>query len=261
MRSRSSTQSTLSEHTFDEWNEYMFTGANLNRLTRFVIEDSARITKRKERKQRKPKVNTAAAAPKEEWFSPRGRDQLFWCFYVAVEGIGKYNMIGHHKFQEEKDYKINTVAKLRDIKDTMKSKKISLNAAENELVNAPEIGATTIRALSALHGVPVIYKIGNAFYNFSVESDKPTILIVKVDKNHKLYLGDAKILCDKIVNGCFEIDPKKPMRGISTFTLGDLQQICLKLDIETKTDAGKPKLKRVLYDEIIVKLGKLHEPV
>ena len=261
MRSRSSTQSTLSEHTFDEWNEYMFTTSNLNRLTRFVIEDSTRITKRKERKNRKPKVNTATAAPKEEWFSPRGRDQLFWCFYVAVEGIGKYNMIGHHKFQEEKDYKINTVAKLRGIKDILKSKKISLNAAENELVNTPEVGATSIRAMSALQQIPIIYKIGNAFYNFSIETDKPPILIEKVDKNHKLYLGDASALCDKIIKGCFEIDPKKPMRGISTFTLGELQQICFKLDIETQNEAGKPKLKRVLYDEIIVKLGKLHEPV
>lgn len=250
----------LSEHTFDEWNEYMFTSANLIRQTRFINEDSTRITKRKEQKNRKPKVNTAAA-PKEEWFSTRGRDQLFWCFYVAIEGIVKYNMIGPHKFQEEKDYKINTVAKLRGIKDTLKSKKISLNAAENELVNAPEVGATSIRALSVLCQISVIYKIGNAFYNFSVDTDKPTILIEKLDKNHKLYLGDASTLCDKIINGCFEIDPKKPMRGITTFTLGDLQQICMKLDIETQNESGKPKLKRVLYDEIIVKLGKLHEPV
>jgi hypothetical protein len=261
MRSQSSRQSTLYEHTFDEWNEYMFTSANLNRLTRFIIEDSVRITKQKERKQRKPIVNTLAVAPKEEWFTPRGRDQLFWCFYVAIEGIEKYNMIGHHKFQEEKEYKINTVAKLRGIKDKLKSKKVSLNVSENELVNASEIGATTIRALSALHELPIIYKIGNAFYNFSAETDKQAILIEKVDKNHKLYLGDAKPLCDKIIEGCFEIDPKKPMRGISTFTLGHLQNICLKLDIETQTDAGKPKLKRILYDEIIVKLGKLHEPV
>lgn len=258
---RTSTPTTFSEHTFDEWNEYMFTSANLNRLTRYIIEDSNRIAERKESKQRKPKINTAAAAPKEEWFVPRGRDQLFWCFYVAAEGIGKYNMIGHHKFQEEKDYKINTIAKLRNIKDSLKSKKISLNAAENELVNASEVGATTIRALSALHQIPIIYKIGNAFYNFSVETNKSHILIEKVDKNHKLYLGDASSLCDKIITGCFEIDPKKPMRGISTFTLGNLQQICLKLDIETKNENGKSKLKRVLYDEIIIKLGKLHEPV
>ncbi len=257
------------EHTFEAMREYMFTPRVIEKLVSNVESDAAFIAERKAKKKlkREGKAIVASSIQKAssekhavEVFKPRGRDSLFWCFYVASEGLGQYNVNSHHLFQLEKEYKIESVSQLRKISAALKAAKISLNRAEDELVNKPEIGATALRALLLLKQMNIVYKIGDTFYDFSNGGTR-TYLVELVDKHNRITLSDSSNVIDEIRARCFRIDPVKPLRGISTFTNGALHDICIRLSINITNDSGKSKIKRVLYDEIVVKLGKLQEPV
>ena len=93
--------------------------------------------------------------------------------------MNKYNinteLISNHKFNEKKN--------LLRVLNILKSNKISLNTAENELVNAPEIGTTCLRAIILMSNISLVYKVGNAYYDFSSDNEQKPILKNKLSVN------------------------------------------------------------------------------
>jgi hypothetical protein len=57
----------------------------------------------------------------------------------------------------------------------------------------------------------------------------------------------------------FLIDIIKPIKGISGYKLSELQEMAGKLSIDIRQDNSKPKLKKCLYEDLVKKIGKLHE--
>ena len=52
-------------------------------------------------------INTPVQKKTTGIFIPRSHDTLFWCFYIILEGKDAYYMTGNHKFQIEKNKKMN----------------------------------------------------------------------------------------------------------------------------------------------------------
>jgi len=247
------------EHRFKSLEEYMFSSEVLCKLSRYSMP-SDKNTKLKKSNRSKKVINNFKENPdvkKTEMFKPYQRDTIFWCFFVAVNGIDKYNMNKNHIFELEKSTKIEYIEKLRKIKPQLKAAKIKLNKVENELINNPRISAYTLNALALFHQKNVMYVNSLAYYNFNYGVDK--IVIEKIDKINKLYLtniSDKFMKCEKYN---FLIDIIKPIKGISGYKLSELQEMAGKLSIDIRQDNSKPKLKKCLYEDLVKKIGKLHE--
>ena len=69
-----------------------------------------------------PKRVSALAAPSRtaKPFIPFQRDKLFWCFYIILHGYEEYEMNHSNSFSLEKQIKIETVEKLKSIKEKLK---------------------------------------------------------------------------------------------------------------------------------------------
>jgi len=57
--------------------------------------------------RQKPTIN-------DEYFKPRQKDSLFWCFYILKYGFGKYEMeVGNQHFVIEKQEKFKYIEQMR----------------------------------------------------------------------------------------------------------------------------------------------------
>jgi len=109
---------------------------------------------------------TKVMIKKEENFTPLQKDKLFWCFYIILKGIDDYEMNKNTAFATEKKFKIDTVEKLRFMKDKLKELKIKRNDIEDELVNKECISTKSLQVLCLIYKISIIYISGKKYSNF-----------------------------------------------------------------------------------------------
>ena len=66
------------------------------------------------------KQKTRHQTPNNEYFYPREKDSLFWCYYINKTGIDTYLDNKRKNFTIEHDFKIKTIDKIANLKDTLK---------------------------------------------------------------------------------------------------------------------------------------------
>ena len=161
-------------------------------------------------------------------------------------------------FITEKNFKISSVEKMRTMNDKSKFKdaKLKKNEIEDELVNQQIITLKGLHALCLIHDVSITYIYENnkycEFLYSNVESNKCGVVIknntkssVKYDVN-ETYMTTIRNLFWKIEN------IQKPLGAPSYYSVGDLQDICKRLEIPTiNAVTGKNKLKTALYEDIL----------
>lgn len=195
-----------------------------------------------------------------EFFYINKNDQLFWCFYIIKNGYDNYEINKNNSFYLEKSIKINSIEKLREKKDLLKINKLKLNEIENELANEKLITIKGFIALLLINDLNVFYVGDSIFYKFISNKDKQNF-IVKYNKQIKK-LGvslndnnDTNKYIKNITETKMELfDITKQIKGISSYKLGDLQDICNKLKINIKDNDNKNLKKTLLYETILIKL-------
>ena len=198
-----------------------------------------------------------------EFFYINKNDQLFWCFYIIKNGYDNYEINKNNSFYLEKSIKINSIEKLREKKDLLKINKLKLNEIENELANEKLITIKGFIALLLINDLNVFYVGDSIFYKFISNNDKQ-IFIVKYNKQIKklgVNINDSNGTNDtnKYIKNITEtkmelFDIAKQIKGISSYKLGDLQDICNKLKINIKDNDNKNLKKTLLYETILIKL-------
>jgi hypothetical protein len=192
---------------------------------------------------------------KEENFTPLQKDKLFWCFYIILKGIDDYEMNKNTAFANEKKFKIDTVEKLRFMKDKLKELKIKRNEIEDELVNKDCISTKSLQVLCLIYKISIIYISGKKYSEFLfAESDKITGII---EQNKELSVKntiDLEYISTVKKTYWFIENIQKPLNAPSAYTLKDLQDISTKLGINLVSNLGKNKTKQLLYEEILTKM-------
>tara|TARA_B100000902_G_C27205117_1_gene861193 strand:+ start:461 stop:1180 length:720 start_codon:yes stop_codon:yes gene_type:complete len=229
---------------FDEMHKYMFSAENLLRYT----ADKTEIIK-----ETKIKKNNKSDK-KSDFFYPKQHDQLFWCIYIIVKGKDNYNMIKYNSFVTEKEFKINSVEKLRLKKDLLKQNKLKKNQIEDELVNQSKIGIYTLKALSMLYELNITYVKDRIYYKFEYgnEASKNDIIIC----NEKGYgISENQLELNKEINSTYLYieNISKPIKCVTSYNIKDLQSMCEKLQISLLDETGKKKGKKALYESILIK--------
>ena len=217
-------------------------------------------------------------------FIPFQKDKLFWCFYIILNGYEAYEMNHSASFSLEKQIKIETVEKLKSIKEKLKELKLKRTELEDELVNKPMITLKGLYALCLVHDVSITYIYGRKYCEINTANANEVAKANEVANANEVAAANEVAVASKVENkkGIIIQNAKKedslkwtsheqptdfltqikeeywlieniqkPLKAASAYTLQELQDICGKLQITTLTEKNKAKTKTKLYEEII----------
>lgn len=216
-------------------------------------EDSKELTNNK-------KADSKFSVRDRKFFYPKEKDTLFWCYYINKYGIDKYFDNKKRSFVVEHDYKISIIEKIQNMKDELKLNKIKKLVVEDELMNKAKIEIASIKLLMLLDNENLLLIKKNCYQKIVFNRDK---LSLSVDNYNVIFcdvdnyylqknLNDRELV--DIIDKSYEIDNfDKPLKGVSSYKLDELHEICKKLNIGLSSNLGKNKTKQVLYTEILEK--------
>ena len=254
-------------------NKYMFTTANMKHG--YMITPMFTRTAKPEEKDVSAPMPAPIVVPMPTFaaptlvvpkntkpFTPFQKDKLFWCFFIILKGYDEYEMNHSNSFSVEKQLKIETVEKLKGIKEKLKELKLKRTELEDELVNKQMISLKGLCALCLVHNVSITYVFGRKFCEISGQAAdaKKGIIIQNEKKEDSIKwtsneLNNNNDFITKLHEDYWLIENiQKPLKAPSAYTLTDLQTICKKLLIETHVqvnDKRKAKNKTPLYEEIL----------
>ena len=190
---------------------------------------------------------------------------MFWCFYIVLKGYTDYEINKTGFYAVEKAFKISTVEKLRSMKSEIKALKLKINEVEDELVNKEQITLKGLQVLCLVYNVSITYIFGKKYCEF-LYGDAPLTGVAPLTLTEvapltgtisQNYRKENSLLYDSTIdykNTHWLIENvQKPLKAPSAYTLKELQEICVKLEITTTNDIGKSKNKKDLYEEILSK--------
>jgi hypothetical protein len=230
----------------------------LTNLQDYMLDDSLikRIIESSNDKNSKNSVLEKSNIVKKEYFIPKQKDTLFWCFYIMKNGIDKYEELNETGISvvTEKQLKIGYVEKLRKEKQLIKIYKFSSNThIENQLVNENKIDIATFLTLCVLENLNIVYLKKKTYYELLM-NDSIDIHVVNFNEygkfGYKLSLNND---VDNIRTTLFKIDNiEKPVKALSAYKLSELVEYCNKLDISVINEkTSKKKNKNELYESLI----------
>jgi hypothetical protein len=236
-----------------KYNEYLIKSINTNKIdTNKIDTNKINTNKINTNKINTNKINTN----KINYFIPKTNDKLFWIFYVILYGFDKFNLNSKYEFKTEKQFKIELVDKLRKNKSHVKLLKYKISDLENELVNESKITLKIFHLMCFLFDKSVLYVNNKIYYDFNYGNDYK---IVEFNNNNPQLINSiiSTEFINNIKNNYILINLAKPLKGVSSYKIKDLQDIAFKLNIDIMSNLNKKKVKQQLYDEIFLKIKKL----
>ena len=215
-------------------------------------------------------TDTQQQQQQNKYFMPLQKDTLFWCFYIIYNGYQVYEYETNY-FIAEQQFKIQTIERVKkgENKNVLKENKISKNFLEGGLMT--NITPKILHALCLFYNINIFYVHKNTYYEIFTNIDKPMHIIkyncdtnnysvalpvnVNVNATEQKTLAEHQSYIEKIKSSFLKLDNlDKPIRGIATYSVGDLVKICEKLDISIVNDLNKKKTKADLYANILQKI-------
>lgn len=243
--------------------DYMLTDILINKFNRLKTDFAEKNTeikhvkptdKDKESHKKKSNISSSTEKKAPEQFSPSEKDKLFWCFFILHNGFEEYELSKKSSFKCEKEIKIVSVEKLTSIKDKLKELKLKKTEIQDELVNQNNIGIKGLYALCLINNINLLYIKDRIFYEFNCGSEGPFKVIINENNNTYIpYNLDETKLSFYRENYWKVENIQKPLNAFSGYSLGELQDICKRLDIPLLNE-NKKKTKKELYENILVKL-------
>jgi len=201
-------------------------------------------------------------------YYPAQKNSLFWSIFIGAYGMGEY-MINERKYANvEMNERQKMLDYFRDSKNTGKLKQGNIKVS-NVLIQEimadimvanrdPNSVFHMLIALSVFHKKTIYYVRKNKYLVFSYtdETDdlnmENTLLIyAKNDKESGLYEDATEEHIREIVQNKYRlVSYDKPLRGISTYKIPDLEEISRRLQIDLCNEQGIALKKTELYHKI-----------
>ena len=199
-------------------------------------------------------------------------DKLFWIFYKIINNLSDVDLEHINSFKIMKEFKINSVEKLKSQKNILKDFKIQKGLVEDDLTNNEKISFKTFHALCVLYLINVVLiRDNNTYCVLCTNSDEKVINLqnYKVIKISNVKLSaqfnnfDIELVSNSftetelqnILKSYYVIENiEKPLKAFSNYKLDDLVNIAEKLNINIYDEHTKKKKKQELYENILQKL-------
>jgi hypothetical protein len=214
---------------------------------------------------------------RDEYFTPKQSDSLFWCFYILYNGYNSYEYETNY-FTAEQQFKVQTVEKVKkgDNKQILKDNKISKKCLESGVMG--NITPKILHALCLFYDVNVFYVHKNTYYDMTITAEKTTSIIRYNAETHNYSVSmgagvgvgvgtvagiptqsnTSPKVCEyieKIKESHWKLETlDKPLRAITSYSIAELVNICNKFDISITNESNKKKTKADLYSSILQKL-------
>jgi len=108
----------------------------------------------------------------KDFFFPREKDGLFWCFFIMKYGKDMYKDLGKTNIVIERKWKIDYIEILRNNKQLLKNNKMApLTHIENFLLNEEKIDIKTFLALCLVENLHVMHIHKNTYHEIGEEED------------------------------------------------------------------------------------------
>jgi hypothetical protein len=160
--------------------------------------------------------------------------------------------------------KIEYVEKVRKEKQLIKTHKFdTFSNIENNLANENLLNVKTFLTLCVIENLNILFVKNKCYYELITNDTESLYIIYANDinnsnSNNKSYFNrygykiDTTNEADKIKTNLYKLENiDKPIKGLSSYKVSELIDICNKLSIETKNTDGKNKSKNDLYELII----------
>lgn len=238
----------ISSDVVNTLQDYVLSENNISEILKNRIENVKQYAKKKPVYQ----VNKI----EHDFFIPKEKDSLFWCFYMIQNGDVGYEMLGQITPITEKKLKIDYVEKIRKNKIIVKPYKFSsISNVENQLANEFKIDLKTLLTLCVIESINIFFINNKTYYELNTNDNKDIFVIKKFDNDkfgYKMVSFGSEEL-EKYKSSLFKIDNiDKPIKSISFYKVSDLIEYCNKLVIETvNKETGKMKSKKELYEAFI----------
>jgi hypothetical protein len=206
-----------------------------------------------------------------EMFFPKERDQLFWCYYILVNGHTAYEMLDTHRFTVEKAEKLKCVDLIRLHRKHLTAHKIrGIDAIENMLVHDHTIDPHAFIALCVASNLNVLFIHRRKVFEVLLDVDKMepenVHVIHQYDSPRKRYGHETCTTMVKINNYLGRatdnntanyyvkaVSLANPLRAISSYKVGELRDMVIKLNL-LDTETAWKKTKPQMYEIIVQNL-------
>jgi hypothetical protein len=234
--------------------DYMLNDLNIQKITDNTLSNISLSNKNDEPTKKFDKQP-------REFFIPKQKDSLFWCFYILKNGQEKYEDIDSTGITivTEKQLKIALVEKLRNVKQLIKTYKFaSLTHIENQLVNENKIDLPTFLTLCVLENLNVFCLKKKTYYELLM-NDTNNIHVINLMEYGKFgcksIFEEKNVLevIEKYRETLFKIENiEKPLNALSAYKVSELVDFCNKLNISILNEkTNKKKNKNELYESLI----------
>ena len=232
---------------FEKYQQFMYTHANVARMTRESEEFISKTSDNKffKREEKKPKQKEQKKPlQKQHHF----KHPIFWLLYkmVSVEDFfTKENDV------EEMNFRIKFVETIKTDAGWMKANKIKISQVEGEAMDSgdiPLLGAF-FRAVCLRNNVSLMVIKGNIFKTILCDDadDIPTFIIdydYAAEKFGFVPEKDIALRTKHAKDNLFEYS--KPLRAMSAYKVDELTEIARRVGIEVKGLLKKPLYEKIL---------------
>jgi hypothetical protein len=198
-------------------------------------------------------------------------DDLFWSLFISHHGMNEYYRVGVNNGNEEMKERKKIVEYLHSQSTAVlsticnyKITKVFIGTIIEELLTSPKITLACLVGFSLYYNssIYIIDYERKLYLHFSVINPENNYILYKnptynpKDKKSNEYFIDigTKIWSiQEIETQLVRVQHDKPMKGISAYTVSDLELISEKLNLDTEDEKGKPLKKAELYTKIIHK--------
>tara|TARA_B100001758_G_scaffold36350_3_gene27656 strand:+ start:11343 stop:12005 length:663 start_codon:yes stop_codon:yes gene_type:complete len=191
----------------------------------------------------KQDISYSQEVKEPDFFIVKEEDSLFWSFYIIAFGLDKYIMNKGKNYIIQQELKINVIESMKDNKSILKQYKLKKVDIEQNLLYDKQITYASFLYLSMFYRQNIIIIDDRVYYECIGDPTNDTIIMIKkINHYYAIYTKIDKEYSTKY----YKIDNiSKPILGISSYKLNELQDICKKLKLNTD---GK---KKDLYEKII----------
>jgi hypothetical protein len=180
-------------------------------------------------------------------------DSLFWCIYISHYGYEEYLAIGNKYMNAEFVEKAKIMEYLKSSRSILKTinKKITLGAAQevmSELLTNKKTSLLAINACAAYYKTNILIEntMNGTYIEYIYDTDGKWI--------HLKYLSKARYgICEirPITKTGIKIEyPDKPLRGISTYKVGELNELAASIPAVANDPQRSTWNKNDLYGKI-----------
>lgn len=241
-------------------NQFMLTSERMNHYLSYSINNNINkletdVINKNKKYNNNEKIENQEKI-KKPFFIPKQKDNLFWCFYIIVNGIDKYQSLDFINIVVEKTMKIEYVEHFRKKKELLKINKCApLLHIENMLVNEYKIDIKTFIALCVLENKNILYINNKCYYELKMNSSSEINIIHFFSDKFKYGFEVENLKAEEYKKSLYKMtNLDKPIKAMSSYNIDELQEIATKLGLETKKEDGKNILKKDIYEKIIISL-------